>query len=257
MEGCATSLSANGRTVTAVQRELRRLGNPVRAQVSQWFFKTGPGEYGEGDRFIGLTVPQVRKLAKKYRQLSLRETKLLLRSPIHEERLLALLILVGAFITADDAGRLRIYKTYLQSARSINNWDLVDSSAAQIVGAFLHDRSKQPLRVLARSDSLWERRIAIIATFDFIHRGEFKPTLAIARQLLRDREDLIHKAVGWMLREVGKRDRLTLEKFLQTHYRQMPRTMLRYAIERFPEHLRQCYLKGSINPGRGVRSDWM
>ena len=232
--------------LSSLYRELRQLANPECAQISQRFFKTGQGEYGEGDRFIGLTVPQVRKLAKKYRDLSLGETKQLLRSLIHEERLLALLILVNAFITSDEAGRRQIYETYLRNTRYITNWDLVDSSAAQIVGAFLSDRSKTPLRALVRSNNLWERRIAIIATFHFIRCGEFAPTLAIARQLLRDDEDLIHKAVGWMLREVGKRDQPLAEKFLRTHCRQMPRTMLRYAIERFPEAKRQRYLRGTI-----------
>jgi 3-methyladenine DNA glycosylase AlkD len=220
--------------------------NPYRARISRSFFKTGPGEYGEGDRFLGLTVPQVRKLAKQYRQLSLKETKHLLRSPMHEERLLALLILVSAFAKADEAGQRQIYEIYLQSTRYINNWDLVDSSAAQIVGSFLSGRGKTPLRQLACSINLWERRIAIIATFHFIRHGKLAPTLAIARRLFQDQEDLIHKAVGWMLREVSKRDRATAEKFLQTHYRKMPRTMLRYAIERFPEPKRQRYLRGLI-----------
>lgn len=232
-------------TTATVQRELRRLANPERARISQWFFQTGPGEYGAGDQFIGLTVPQLRKLARQYRALSLTETKRLLRSSIHEERLLALLILVAAFARADAASQQHIYQAYLQNTRYINNWDLVDSSAAQIVGAFLAQRSRMPLRQLARSDSLWERRIAIIATFHFIRHGEFLPTLAIARQLLDDREDLIHKAVGWMLREVGKRDLPAEERFLRRHYRQMPRTMLRYAIERFPEPKRLRYLKGT------------
>jgi 3-methyladenine DNA glycosylase AlkD len=230
-----------------LRREVRQLGDPERARTSLWFFKTGPGEYGEGDRFIGLTVPQVRNLAKQYRQLSLSETKRLLRSPIHEERLLALLILVGAFAAADEAGQRQIYETYLRNTRYVNNWDLVDCSALQIVGAFLWERSRTPLRALARSDSLWERRIAILATFYFIKHGEFAPSLTIARQLLRDREDLIHKAVGWMLREIGKRDRAVEEKFLRRHYRQMPRTMLRYAIERFPEARRQKYMQGVIS----------
>ncbi|MEI6083283.1 MAG: DNA alkylation repair protein [Verrucomicrobiota bacterium] len=254
-------------TLRKLRQELRPLASPVRARVSQSFFKTGPGEYGAGDRFIGLTVPQIRRLAKQCRQLSLPETKQLLQSPIHEERLLALLILVGKFAAEDDAGRQLLYATYLRNTRFINNWDLVDSSAEHIVGAFLRSCSgasvkrrlvgqkKLALRrsaattllKLARSQSLWERRIAIIATFHFIKRGEFAPTLRIGRQLLRDREDLIHKAVGWMLREVGKRDSPTAEKFLRMHYRRMPRTMLRYAIERLPERRRQCYLKGTIN----------
>ena len=244
------------------------MANPNRARISQSFFKTGLGEYGEGDRFIGLTVPQVRELAKQYRQMSLRDTKQLLRSPIHEERLLALLILVGAFAAADEAGQQRIYALYLRSTRYINNWDLVDSSAEHIIGAWLfrcsggsvsrrpcQGNNKRPslhrsaatptLLKLARSPRLWERRIAILATFHFIKRGEFAPALAIARQLLRDREDLIHKAVGWMLREIGKRSRPAAEKFLRAHHRHTPRTMLRYAIERFPERLRQQYLRGT------------
>ncbi len=232
---------------TQLRRELRQMSNHDRARISQSFFKTGPGEYGEGDRFLGLTVPQLRKLARQYRHLSLKETKPLLQSPIHEERLLALLILVDAFTQADEAGQQRIYEMYLRSTRYINNWDLVDCSAPHIVGAFLRSRNKRPLLVLSRSDSLWERRIAIIATFHFIRRGEFGTTLKIARQLLRDEEDLIHKAVGWMLREIGKRDLPAGERFLRTHYRQMPRTMLRYAIERLPETRRRCYLKGTIN----------
>lgn len=256
-------------TQASLRREIRRLGNPNRAQCSQRFFKTGPGEYGEGDRFIGLTVPQVRALVKQHRELSLRDTRHLLRSPVHEERLLALLLLVQAYRQGDPDRRQQIYDLYLRNTRHINNWDLVDCSAEHIVGAFLFSgcsggsvsrrlpgrkrpalhRSAATIRLgrLARSTSLWERRIAIIATFHFIKRGEFTPTLAIARQLLRDREDLIHKAVGWMLREVGKRDLPAEERFLRQHYRQMPRTMLRYAIERFPEPKRQRYLRGAIH----------
>jgi 3-methyladenine DNA glycosylase AlkD len=218
---------------------------PARARISRRFFKTGPGEYGAGDRFIGLTVPQVRSFAKTYRNLPLSETYQLLRSPIHEERLLALIILVEKYQRAEIAGRRRIYELYLRSTRYINNWDLVDCSAEHIVGTYLRERSRSPLLKLARSENLWERRIAIMATFHFIKRGEFAPTLRLARLLLRDREDLIHKAVGWMLREVGKRDLPAEEKFLKQHYRQMPRTMLRYAIERFPESKRQRYLRGS------------
>lgn len=222
-----------------LRSQIRRAANPARAAISRSFFKTGPGEYAEGDRFIGLTVPQIRSLTKKYRKLSFRDTCRLLRSPIHEERLLALLLLVEAYRRGDECERRRVYDFYLRSTRYINNWDLVDSSAEHIVGA----QPDAPLSKLARSPVLWERRIAIIATFYFIKRGEFAPTLRIARQLLRDREDLIHKAVGWMLREAGKRDLPVLEGFLQKHYRQMPRTMLRYAIERLPERRRQWYLQ--------------
>ena len=222
------------------------MANPERARISQRFFKTGPGEYGEGDQFIGLTVPQIRRLAHQYRHLSPIATQQLLQSPLHEERLLALVILVDAFAATDALGQAQIYRIYRQSTRFINNWDLVDSSAPQIIGAFLWKRSRAPLRQLARSQNLWERRIAIIATFYVIRRDEFESTLRIARQLLSDREDLIHKAVGWMLREVGKRDPAAEEKFLREHYRQMPRPMLRYAIERFPERHRQRYLRGLI-----------
>lgn len=228
-----------------LRQERRRRMHPARARISRRFFKTGPGEYGAGDRFIGLTVPQVRSFAKTYRNLSLSETYQLLRSPIHEERLLALIILVEKYQRAEVAGRRRIYELYLRSTRYINNWDLVDCSAEHIVGAYLRERSRSSLLKLARSENLWERRIAMMATFHFIKRGEFAPTLRLARPLLRDREDLIHKAVGWMLREVGKRDLPAEEKFLKQHCRQMPRTMLRYAIERFPEFKRQRYLRGS------------
>jgi 3-methyladenine DNA glycosylase AlkD len=230
-----------------LQRELRRLANPNRAVIVQRFFKTGPGEYAEGDKFLGLTVPQLRALAKRYRGLSLRDTSRLLCSPIHEERLLALLLLVQAYREGDENDQRRIYKLYLRSTRYINNWDLVDCSAEHIVGAFLRERSRELLRKLARSKSLWERRIAVLATFHFIKHGEFVPTLRIARFLLQDEHDLIHKAVGWMLREVGKRDLPAEEAFLQKYYRQMPRTMLRYAIERFPEPKRRRYLQRSTS----------
>ena len=232
--------------VSSIRREIRQLASPARARISQRFFKTGPGEYGEGDQFVGLTVPQIRRLVQQPRPLSPTATKQLLQSPIHEERLLALLILVDAFAAADGAGQEQIYQIYLQNTQFINNWDLVDTSAPPIVGAFLWKRSKAPLRQLARSQNLWERRIAVIATFYFIRRNEFGPTLELARQLLADREDLIHKAVGWMLREVGKRNRAVAETFLRRHYRQMPRTMLRYAIERFPKRHRLQYLRGLI-----------
>ena len=233
-------------TVAAIQARLRRLGNKQKAKDLQWFFKTGPGGYGEGDRFLGVTVPPLRRLAKEYRDITLKETKQLLTSPIHEERLLALFILVAQFAKGDDAGRERIYRLYLKSTRYINNWDLVDASAGHIVGAHLRDKSRRPLYGLAKSKSLWERRIAIMATSHFIGHDEFADTLKLSRALLADEQDLIHKAAGWMLREVGKRDRRVAEQFLRTHYKKMPRTMLRYAIERFPEAQRQRYLKGTI-----------
>jgi 3-methyladenine DNA glycosylase AlkD len=225
---------------------LHTLGNPGHAQLLRRFFKTGPGEYGEGDEFAGLRVPQLRRLAKDYFGLPLSETLRLLRSPLHEARFLALLILIRGYARGDEQQMDRIYHEYLAHTRFINNWDLVDVSAEHIVGAHLKERSRDILADLAGSSLLWERRIAVMATFHFIKLGEFRETLRIARMLLRDPEDLIHKAVGWMLREIGKRDFAVEESFLAAHYRNMPRTMLRYAIERFPEELRLRYLRGEI-----------
>lgn len=222
---------------------MQAMGDPQRAEIQMRFFKTGPGEYGEGDRFAGIPVPEIRKLAREYRDLPLPETIELLRSPLHEARLLALVILVHYSDRGDEALRDRICRLYLDNTRFINNWDLVDVSAGQIVGRALRHRSKAPLRRLAASTLLWDRRIAIIATLDSIRQGEFSHTFEIAALLRDDPEDLIHKAVGWMLREVGKRDRAAEEEFLNAHCRQMPRTMLRYAIEKFPEELRLRYLK--------------
>ena len=218
------------------------LANPRRAKASQWFFKTGPGQYGEGDRFLGLDVPTLRRLTREYEGLPLRDVRRLLTSRWHEERLLALLILVRRYANADPATREKIYRCYLANRAGINNWDLVDSSAPYIVGAHLQSGDRRLLHQLATSTSLWDRRIAILATFWYIRDGDFDDALAIGKVLLDDREDLIHKAVGWMLREIGKRDRRVLERFLRMHVRRMPRTTLRYAIERFPEPLRKRYL---------------
>ena len=229
-----------------IKSRLKALADPEKAAHAQRFFKTGPGEYGEGDRFHGIRVPELRRLAREFRDLSLTETSKLLKSPIHEERLLALLILVDQYQNGDQKNRSRIFDTYLRNTRHINNWDLVDLSAEHIIGAHLYNRERDLLDQLARSDSLWERRIAIMATFHFIKKGEFEETLKIARLLLQDKEDLSHKAVGWMLREIGKRELKVEEAFLRQHYRTMPRTMLRYAIERLPETKRQRYLKGKI-----------
>jgi 3-methyladenine DNA glycosylase AlkD len=231
-------------SVQEIRARLRKLGNKQQAANSQWFFKTGPGEYGEGDRFLGIRVPELRKLAKEYQAITLTEATQLLQSPVHEERFLALLILLGAFSRGDERAKENIYHLYLENTRYINNWDLVDASAEHIIGAFLKEKGKRSLYNLARSGDLWERRIAIMATFHFIKGGEFTETLKIAHMLLSDKEDLIHKAVGWMLREVGKRHLEIEEQFLKKHYIKMPRTMLRYAIERFPETKRQRYLKG-------------
>ena len=233
-------------SIQEILKKIQELGNPQQAQVLQRFFKTGPGEYGEGDVFVGLKVPEIRRLAKEYQSLSLPGTLQLLRSPIHEARLLALLIMVQASSRGDKEHQDRIYQTYLGNTRFINNWDLVDLSAQHIVGARLWTGSREPLQALAASSLIWDRRIAIMATFFFIKKGEFFETLRISGILLQDPQDLIHKAVGWMLREIGKRDQKTEESFLKKHYKQMPRTMLRYAIERFPEELRQRYLKGNI-----------
>ena len=224
-----------------IKQRLRSLGNSHSAALLQSFFKTGSGEYGEGDCFRGIRVPVLRKLAKEYQGLTLAENQKLLRSSYHEDRLLGLLILVRVYERGDDAVRTKVYNLYLKNARSINNWDLVDTSAPQIVGGYLWDKDRAALYRLARSRNLWQRRVAIMATFHFIKRGDFRDTLKIAEMLLQDREDLIHKAVGWMLREVGKRDRRVEERFLNKHCRRM-RVMLRYAIEKFPEPKRRRYL---------------
>jgi 3-methyladenine DNA glycosylase AlkD len=233
-------------TLAALRAELHDLADPVRGVHSQRFFKTGPGQYGEGDKFLGLTVPMMRGLVRKYRELDDASALELLDSSWHEERLVALLLLVEAYGRGDDSRRARIHRAYLANTRHINNWDLVDASAGDVVGGHLEVGDIALLERLARSENLWERRIAIVSTFHFIKRNEFRPTLRIAGLLLRDPHDLIHKAVGWMLREVGKRDRGTLDDFLKKHYQRMPRTMLRYAIERHPERTRKQYLAGTI-----------
>jgi 3-methyladenine DNA glycosylase AlkD len=225
---------------------LRALANPERAQQMQRYFKTGPGEYGEGDMFLGIPMPEARKVAKRCEKLSLAETVSLLHSPAHEARMVALLILCRQYQRADVSGKERIYGLYLENTRFINNWDLVDLSARDIVGAHLASRNRGRLYSLAASPLIWERRIAVLATFHFLKLDDFSDGLKIARLLLADREDLIHKAVGWMLREIGKQDQSVEEEFLREHYRIMPRTMLRYATERFPEDLRRSYLDGRV-----------
>lgn len=226
-----------------VERRLKQLAQPARARVLQSFFKTGPGQYGEGDRFLGLTLPQIRALARECHDLSLREVERLLESRWHESRLLAVILLANAYRRADPRTQTAIYRLYLRRTDRINNWDLVDVSAPAVVGARLFTRSRQPLRRLARSTSLWERRIAIIATLYFIRRGELAETLSIAESLLSDAHDLIHKAVGWALREVGKTDEAALQRFLDRHASRMPRTALRYAIERLDPAVRAGYLR--------------
>lgn len=232
-------------TSQEISARFRKLANPKDAANLQRFFKTGPGEYGEGDRFLGVRVPVIRQTAKQHRGTSITQCLRLLRSPFHEERLLALFLLIDAFSRGDEAVKKNVYSLYMANTRFINNWDLVDLSAHHIVGARLRERSRAPLLKLARSKDLWERRIAILATFHYINRNDFDDALRIAEILRDDDEDLIHKAVGWMLREVGKRDQRVEEAFLKEHYRGMPRTMLRYAIERFPERKRRQYLDGT------------
>jgi 3-methyladenine DNA glycosylase AlkD len=232
--------------VTGIQKELTALGDPRTAISLQKFFKTGPGEYGDGDLFRGIRVPVIRKLAKEHQSLTLAETEELLCSCYHEDRLFALLILIHGYSKNDEAHRAEVYDLYLRNARFINNWDLVDVSAPHIVGAFLRDKDRSVLYDLAGSSDLWKRRIAIMATFHFIKSGQESDTLKIAQMLLSDGEDLIHKAVGWMLREVGKRNLSAEERFLENHYKKMPRVMLRYAIEKFPESERRRYLRGEV-----------
>lgn len=224
----------------SLRQELRLRIVPGRAESSAWFFKTGSGEYGEGDQFLGIPVPGIRAVAKLDDSHS--DISGLLHSKWHEERLLALFILVRRFERGDETTRRKIYGFYLSETRWINNWDLVDSSASQIVGAWLLHRPRRALGKLAASETLWERRIAVISTLAFIRSGDLDETFRLTKYLLRDSEDLIHKACGWMLREAGKRDVRALEQFLDEHAPAMPRTMLRYAIEKFPEKRRKQYL---------------
>lgn len=230
-------------SAAGVRRALRELADPSRARFLELYFKTGPGEYGEGDRFIGLTVPRLRSLARRFHPADFGTVRALLRSPIHEERFVALLLLVERHRTGSTAERRQAHALYLRSFPRINNWDLVDLSAGEIVGA--HGTPRAQLLAWAASDNLWIRRIAIVSTYPSIRRGRFGDTLAVARRLISDPEDLIHKAVGWMLREVGKRNLRALEAFLRPRLRGMPRTMLRYAIERFPQAKRKAYLRGT------------
>jgi 3-methyladenine DNA glycosylase AlkD len=231
-------------TTHEIQERLRLIGNAEAAAFAARYFKTGPGQYGEGDVFLGLRAPVMHALAKEYQMLALDQVIELLRSAVHEDRLLALLILVRRAAKAERVARKEIYDLYIAHTRFINNWDLVDASAPTIVGGHLAERSRKPLVRLAGSRSIWERRISIIATLHFIRQGDFADTLRIAERLLGDQEDLIHKAAGWMLREVGKRDQSIFEGFLRHHAQIMPRTMLRYAIERFSVEKRKAILKG-------------
>lgn len=230
-------------TVADVQRAVAAQRNSQKAKNYARFFKTGKGEYGFGDQFAGLTVPQSRVIAKRFAQLGLEGIQKLLQSKIHEERLIALMILVQQFAMGSEKTRAAIYRFYLKQAKRVNNWDLVDCSADKIVGAFLLKQSHQKLLQLARSSNLWERRIAIVATLAFIRADRFAPTLELVQLLKNDAHDLIHKAMGWMLREVGKRHRKTLTDFLNEFATTLPRTTLRYAIEHYSETERQHYLR--------------
>jgi len=231
-------------TAKQIHIALARLSDPDIAAHSMRFFKTGKGEYGEGDRFLGIRVPVLRRKAKEFINTPLPEILRVLHSSFHEERLLALFMLVNKFSKGPPYERKEIYQLYLKNTKYINNWDLVDISAGHIVGAYLADKDKQPIYCMAESINLWERRIAIMSTFPMIRANDFTTTLNVSQVLLKDEEDLIHKAVGWMLREIGKRHLSVEEEFLKKRYKDMPRTMLRYAIEKFPEKDRKRYLLG-------------
>ncbi|MCX9082256.1 MAG: DNA alkylation repair protein [Candidatus Methanoperedens sp.] len=226
-----------------IKEELQNIQDPEKAKIVSKFFKTGKGQYGEGDIFLGIRVPDQRKTAKKYSHIPLDDIDQLLKSNFHEYRLTSLLILVLKYKKEDFDGKKEIVDFYLSHTKNINNWDLVDSSAPNILGDFLLDKDKSVLYRLARSNNLWERRTAILSTFAFIKKNKFEDALNIAEFLLFDKHDLIHKAVGWMLREIGKRDERTEEDFLEQHYRKMPRTMLRYSIEKFDNDKRNFYLR--------------
>jgi 3-methyladenine DNA glycosylase AlkD len=232
--------------INQLKKQIEELADPNQAAQLQRFFKTEPGGYGEGDRFLGLRMPQLRKLVKGHLEMPLKDVAKLLHSPIHEYRMAALLMLTYRYPKANIDEQVAIYRFYLDNTAWINNWDLVDVTVPHIVGAHLMTRSRKVLYRLAESKSLWERRISIIATFYFIRQDQFEDTLNIAALLLDDDHDLIHKAVGWMLREVGKRDEKEMEDFLLPRYQGMPRTMLRYAIEKLPEPRRRAYLKGTL-----------
>jgi 3-methyladenine DNA glycosylase AlkD len=232
----------------ALKRDMRALADPAKAKIFAGFFKTGKGQYGEGDIFLGIMTPGQRAIAKKYNALDLESIGELLAGKIHEHRAVALSILTAQYEKASPEAQTAIFDFYLAHALGINNWDLVDLSAPRIVGDYIlrHPRRKNVMYKLARSKNLWERRIAILATLAFIRAGQFEHTFALAEILMRDPHDLIHKAVGWMLRETGKRDLPALEAVLEKHATHMPRTMLRYAIERFPEDKRLMYLRRRI-----------
>lgn len=238
--------------LSELDKKLKKLANPEKAAILQRFFKTGKGEYGEGDRFLGLVMGENRMLAKEFRDLGLDDIQELLGTDVHEKRMIAVLILVDQFNRAKKKGNeskmKEIFDFYLKNARRVNNWDLVDLSAPHIVSGYLMDKvsEREVLYKLVKSDNLWERRISILGCFGFIKKGDFKDAVRISEILLKDSHDLIHKAVGWMLREIGKKDVSVLKDFLKKHCKDMPRTMLRYSIERFDYNTRQKYLKGEV-----------
>ncbi|MBN1620764.1 DNA alkylation repair protein [candidate division WOR-3 bacterium] len=225
---------------------LKKEADPEKASVLQRFFKTGKGEYGEGDVFYGIAVPVLRELSIKFKDTKFTILEKMLDSEIHEERMLALFVLVRKFEKGNENEKKAVFKTYFKKKKRVNNWDLVDLSAPKIVGAYLEDKDRSVLYKLVASKNLWEKRIAVISTFTFIKRGDFKDALNLSEILLCDKHDLIHKATGWMLREVGKRDSGALENFLDKHCRKMPRTMLRYSVERLQKRKREKYMKGTL-----------
>jgi len=228
------------------KKRIKEESNKQQAKSLKWFFKTGAGEYGEGDVFAGIKMPVQRKIAKEFKNLNYDDIKELLCSKIHEERMIGLLILQGKYEKGDENEKEKVFKFYIRNRKGIDNWDLVDITSPKIVGEYLLERDKKLLYKFAKSKNLWERRIAILSTFTFIRAGKFETTFKISNILLDDNHDLIHKAVGWMLREIGKKDLNAEEKFLKPRYKIMPRTMLRYAIEKFPEVKRKKYLLSKI-----------
>ncbi len=243
LDGSQTSIKSS-----EVQKALEKVSSAKKSQASARFFKTGKGQYGQGDVFIGVTVPEQRKIAKKFAEMSLVEVQKLLQSKVHEHRFTALEILVRKYELAEDfKEKKQIVDFYLEKLKGVNNWDLVDTSAYCLLGDWLSDKKDRSiLDKLSDSKNMWENRIAVVSTFAFIKKDDFKDILRLSEKFLEHSHDLMHKACGWMLREVGKRDVKTLELFLEKHYKKMHRTMLRYAIERFPEAKRQKYLKGKI-----------
>jgi 3-methyladenine DNA glycosylase AlkD len=232
--------------INELKSDLKKLSDPEKAKLLQRFFKTGKGEYGEGDIFLGITVPKQREVAKEYYHYDLKQVKELMESKIHEYRMIGLFILINKYKTTNHKKIVTHFYLKQAEAGNINNWDLVDLSAIKILGTHLLDKDRAVLYKLSKSKNLWERRISVLSCFAFIAKNDFRDALKIAELLLKDEHDLMHKAVGWMLREIGKKDLKTEEKFLKKHYKIMPRTMLRYAIEKFPENKRLKYLRGEI-----------